>query len=150
MGITPPLPIRHHHNITAAAPPPPPPPPPDGHHKSFSSLMHFYWGTHAEILFSGWPGNSKGMYGLALVFVFFLAVFVEMFSNINLVKPESKRAGPVVLQTVVHGIRSGLAFMVMLSVMSYNGGVFIAAVLGHAVGYVIFGSPVFKKGSSNS
>ncbi|KAK3018982.1 hypothetical protein RJ639_003401 [Escallonia herrerae] len=49
------------------------------HHK----ILHtaFYWGTEAEFLFPGWPGKSPGMYALALVFVFLLAVLVEGLSH---------------------------------------------------------------------
>ncbi|KAL3536459.1 hypothetical protein ACH5RR_004920 [Cinchona calisaya] len=110
--------------------------------------MHFYWGKDTEILFSGWPGNNSGMYALALIFVFSLAVLVELFSNINLIKPGSNRVAAVLFQMGIHAIRAGFAYMVMLAVISYNGGIFLAAVLGHAVGYVIFGSPVFKRGSN--
>nr|XP_027060800.1 copper transporter 4-like [Coffea arabica] len=138
------LPI--HHNTTA---PPPPPPPPANvhHHHPFSLFTHFYWGKDAEILFSGWPGHNSAMYALALLFVFFSAVMVELFSNINVVRPRSKRVAAILFQMGIRAIRAGFAYLVMLSVISYNGGIFIAAVVGHAVGYVVFRSPVsiFRK-----
>lgn len=110
-------------------------------------LLHlsFYWGRDTLFLFPNWPGNSRGMYGLGLIFVFALAILVEFFSNLKLVKPGSNRAAAVFFQAGIQAVRAGFAYMVMLAVMSYNGGVFIAAILGHAVGYVIFGSPIFKK-----
>ncbi|OAY67780.1 Copper transporter 6, partial [Ananas comosus] len=39
--------------------------------------MTFFWGKNSEILFSGWPGARGGMYALALIVVFLLAVLVE-------------------------------------------------------------------------
>ncbi|RVX06039.1 Copper transporter 6 [Vitis vinifera] len=40
----------------------------------------FYWSKDAIILFSGWPNHSPFMYILALLFVFLLAVAVEVLS----------------------------------------------------------------------
>ncbi|KAJ8899706.1 hypothetical protein K2173_019405 [Erythroxylum novogranatense] len=96
--------------------------------------MSFYWGRNAIILFSGWPKDSLGMYVLALFVVLSLAIFVEMLSV-----PPSYKTGtsPVVgalTQASVHAVRMGLAYLVMLAVMSFNVGIFIAAVVGHAVG----------------
>nr|XP_009627925.1 copper transporter 1-like [Nicotiana tomentosiformis] len=119
-----------------------------GHiHSTKSPLWHlsFYWGRDTIFLFPCWPGNSRGMYALGLIFVFVLAILVEFFANLKLVKPGSNRAAAVFFQAGVQAVRAGFAYLVMLAVMSYNGGVFIAAILGHAVGYVIFGSPIFKK-----
>ena len=48
------------------------------------------------------------------------------------------------VQTLLHAIRIGLAYMVMLALMSFNGGVFLVAVAGHAVGFLVFGSRVFR------
>ncbi|KAI3474155.1 hypothetical protein Pfo_028943 [Paulownia fortunei] len=115
-----------HHNTIPA-------PPPGAAHTHHRPSFHvaFYWGKESQFLFSGWPDNNSGMYALALIFVFALAVLVEFLTNLNL-------AG-------IHAIRAGFNYMVILAVMSYNGGVFIAAVLGHAVGYVAFGSGLAKK-----
>ncbi|WJX76534.1 hypothetical protein P8452_59943 [Trifolium repens] len=43
--------------------------------------MSFYWGRKATVLFSGWPNNNLGMYILAILFVFFLAMAAEVLSN---------------------------------------------------------------------
>lgn len=134
-------PLPCHHNTISA--PPPPPGAAHIHHHPFHTA--FYWGKEAQFLFSGWPDNNSGMYALALIFVFALAILVEFLANLNLVKPGANRVATVFFQTGFHAIRAGFAYLVVLAVMSYNGGVFIAAVLGHAVGYVIFGSRLAKK-----
>lgn len=116
----------------------------DGMHHKMTMHMTFFWGKETLILFSGWPGTSTGMYVLALVFVFVLAVLVEWLSHCRLAKPGSSNVAAGLIQAVVHAVRVGLAYMVMLAVMSFNGGVFIVAVAGHLVGFLIFGSRVFK------
>ncbi|XP_030506547.2 copper transporter 1 [Cannabis sativa] len=112
-------------------------------------MMHmtFFWGSQAEILFSGWPGSRPAMYALALVFVFFLALIVEWLSHCRLIKPNGSgsRVGAALFQTLLHAVRVCLAYMVMLAIMSFNVGVFLVAVAGHAVGFLIFGSKLVKK-----
>ncbi|ESR49908.1 hypothetical protein CICLE_v10033440mg, partial [Citrus x clementina] len=49
------------------------------------------------------------------------------------------------IQTLLLAIKVGLAFLVMLAIMSFNGGVFLVAVAGHTFGFFIFGSRVFNK-----
>lgn len=118
-----------------------------GHHSMMMMHMTFFWGSKAEILFSGWPGTRPGMYALALVFVFFLAVIVEWLSHCRLIKQTGSTSRVVagLVQTFLHTIRIGLAYMVMLAIMSFNVGVFLVAVAGHAVGFLVFGSRLFKK-----
>ncbi|GFZ19836.1 copper transporter 2 [Actinidia rufa] len=118
-------------------------------HHALSTLMHmtFFWSTDAEILFSGWPGTHKGMYALALVSIFVLSILVEWLSHCRLLGKEGS-SGDVasgVVRTVMYGVRIGLAYLVMLAVMSFNGGVFLVAVGGHALGFFVFGSRVFGK-----
>ena len=43
----------------------------------------------------------------------------------------------VFFQTCIYALRMGLVYLVMLSVMSYNLGVFIVAVAGHAAGFFL-------------
>ncbi|XP_072957581.1 copper transporter 1-like [Typha angustifolia] len=104
------------------------------------TAMTFYWGKNSEILFTGWPGTRGGMYALALIVVFVLAVLIEMLSNCRLTKPGANRIAAGLTQTAVHAIRVGLAYVMMLAVMSFNGGVLIVAVFGHAVGFLAFRS----------
>ncbi|KAF5737203.1 hypothetical protein HS088_TW13G00081 [Tripterygium wilfordii] len=120
------------------------------HHKVLTHSS-FYWGHTTQVLFSGWPGSNKAMYAVALIFVFSLAVLVEGFSHSDVVKPGVNRVAKVLFEGGMCGVRAGLAYLVILAVASFNGGVFIAAVLGHAVGRVLFGGRVFgKSGGSGS
>ncbi|KAL1544207.1 copper transporter 1-like [Salvia divinorum] len=114
-----------------------------GHTMMGSSMTHmtFFWGKNSEILFSGWPGTRTGMYVMALIFVFALAFIVELLSS-YLQRAEKVSA---LVRTLVHGMRIGLAYLVMLALMSFNAGVFIVAVVGHSLGFLVFGSRVFKR-----
>jgi copper transporter 1 len=98
--------------------------------------MTFYWGTQSEILFDGWPGaRGGGMYALALAAVFALAVLVELLGASYLPSRGGWRAAR---GAAVHAARVGLAYVLMLALMSFNVGVLLAAVAGHAVGFLLF------------
>ncbi|MED6217270.1 hypothetical protein PIB30_016083 [Stylosanthes scabra] len=107
--------------------------------------MTFFWGTKSEILFDQWPGESRGMYALALLFVFVMSFLVEWLSHTRFIKPGSNKVSAGLVQTVLHLLRVGLAYLVMLALMSFNAGVFLIAVLGHALGFFFFGSRAFAK-----
>ncbi|KAL3652617.1 hypothetical protein CASFOL_002298 [Castilleja foliolosa] len=130
----------HMHGMgTAAAPPPAM----MNHPHRMMMHMTFFWGKNTEILFDGWPGyDHLGMYVLALAFVFLLAVVTEWLSHCKILRRHS--AAAAVAQTGMYVVRIGLAYMVMLAVMSFNAGVFLAAVAGHGVGFFFFGSRAFK------
>uniref|UniRef100_A0A2P2MWZ4 Copper transport protein n=1 Tax=Rhizophora mucronata TaxID=61149 RepID=A0A2P2MWZ4_RHIMU len=114
------------------------------HQKMMLTHMTFFWGKNSEILFSGWPGTRGGMYALALVFVFVLGIIVEWLSHSKLIKPGTSNVAAGLVQTFLHGLRVGLAYLVMLALMSFNVGVFLAALAGHTLGFLVFGSRVFK------
>ncbi|MCE5167478.1 Copper transporter 6, partial [Datura stramonium] len=104
-------------------------------HHHMMMHMTFFWGKNAEILFSGWPGyDNLGMYILALVVVFFIAIFIEFLSHSNYINGNHVVAG--LLQTTLYGLRTGLGYVVMLAVMSFNGGVFLVAIVGHSLGFL--------------
>ncbi|PHU13892.1 Copper transporter 1 [Capsicum chinense] len=80
----------------------------------------------------GWPGyNNLGMYILALVVVFFIAILVEFLSHSKNIKEDADNLTAGLLQTTLYGLRIGLAYVVMLAVMSFNAGVFLVAIVGH-------------------
>ncbi|OIW05737.1 hypothetical protein TanjilG_23523 [Lupinus angustifolius] len=119
------------------------------HKKKHFMHMTFFWGKDSEILFDQWPGDKTGMYVLALVFVFVMSFLVELLSSTRFVKPGSNHFAAGLVQTVIHLLRVGLSFLVMLALMSFNGGVFLVAVVGHALGFFIFRSNAFKKKENN-
>lgn len=104
--------------------------------------MSFYWGKETTILFSGWPDGHFGMYILALFFVFLLAAAVEVLPVFPVVTSRASPMARVLTQAAVYTVKVGLAYLVMLSVMSFNGGVFIVAVFGHGVGYFLVKSQI--------
>lgn len=108
---------------------------PNMHHMTMH--MNFYWGKDVLILFQGWPKDNLGMYILALAFVFFLSAAIEVLSIPHAVKPGSSPMIGLLIQVTVYAVRMALAYLVMLSVMSYNLGIFIVAVAGHGVGFLL-------------
>ncbi|KAG2299799.1 hypothetical protein Bca4012_011378 [Brassica carinata] len=123
-----------------------------GHHKMMMMHMTFFWGKNTEVLFSGWPGTSSGMYALCLIFVFFLAVITEWLAHSSLLRGttgDSANPAAGLVQTAVYTLRTGLAYLVMLAVMSFNAGVFLAALAGHAIGFMLFGSRTFRSSSGD-
>ncbi|KFK34014.1 hypothetical protein AALP_AA5G090800 [Arabis alpina] len=132
--------------------PPPSPSSMTNHTTPHMIMMHmtFFWGKNTEVLFSGWPGTSSGMYALCLIVVFLLAVIAEWLAHSPIFRADSstgRTAG--IAQTAVYTLKTGLSYLVMLAVMSFNAGVFIAAIAGYAVGFLVFGSTVFKKPSED-
>ncbi|KAK8935409.1 Copper transporter 1 [Platanthera zijinensis] len=119
---------------------------PMGNHDS-TTHGAFFWSKHAEILFTGWPG-SRGLavYLLALFLVAAAAAAAEFLASFIRILSPRPTAGPGqrflagIAGAAVHALRMGLLYLVMLAVMSFNVGVLIAAVAGHALGFMVQGS----------
>ncbi|KAL5580896.1 hypothetical protein UlMin_013338 [Ulmus minor] len=104
----------------------------------------FFWGRKTtEIFFPNWPGQSFESYILALFFVFILCLVVEWLSQARLIKPSWDNYKAGLVQSFMYGIRVGLAYLVMLAVMSFDVGIILVAVAGYSVGFLVFGSHMF-------
>lgn len=100
--------------------------------------MNFYWGKDVTILFKGWPNYNLGMYILSLFFVFFMAFGVEIMSMGPIMINKSPiRAIGIIQSGIYYTLRMVLVYFVMLAVMSFNIGIFIVAILGHGLGYIV-------------
>ena len=127
----------------------PPPSPPGGGGMPGMRMrythMTFFWGKNSEILFTGWPGADGGMYALALVAVFVLAFVLEFLGSRRL-DALLPRAAAGAARAAVHALRVGAAYLLMLAIMSFNGGVLLVAVAGHAAGFLAFKAGLFGDG----
>ncbi|KAG6498436.1 copper transporter 5.1-like [Zingiber officinale] len=126
-------------------------------------MMHmtFYWGIKATILFDSWRTDSWTSYLLSLVALFAVAAFYQYMEDRRLrfkfLAVGSKRSpiaapllapasfavagSPARLATaLLFGVNSAIGYLLMLAVMSFNAGIFIAVVVGLAVGYLLFRS----------
>lgn len=130
------------------------------HHMGMGGMhMTFFWGKDVQVLFSGWPGRREGVgtYLLALCLVFALAAAVEFLSYAaRRLASHGHRGGRAarlsggLAQTAVHALRVGVAYVVMLAVMSFNVGVLATAVAGHALGFFLSGSVALGRGAAAS
>lgn len=127
-------------------------------------MMHmtFYWGIRATILFDSWKTDSWLSYSLSLFACFLFSAFYQYMEDRRLrLKLISKKipataaaaldapllfpklGGPKwapsrFAEAILFGVNSAIGYFLMLAVMSFNAGVFIAVVVGLAAGYLIF------------
>lgn len=120
--------------------------------------MTFYWGKSVTILFDSWKTDSWLSYSLSLFALFFFSLFYQYMEDRRLrlrsapvSKPTSGGASvnaPLLSKlsrrpsqfagAILFGINSAIGYFLMLAIMSFNGGVFVAIVVGLAAGYLIF------------
>ena len=132
--------------------------------------MTIYWGTSATILFDGWRTSAWTGYLLSLLALFLVAAFYQyleafrirfkLLSGAKAADPPlpppagsdarapllapiafaGGRSSARVATAALFGVNAGVGYLLMLAVMSFNGGVFIAVVVGLAAGYLAFRS----------
>ncbi|TKY58074.1 Copper transporter 5 [Spatholobus suberectus] len=128
-----------------------------------AKMMHmtFYWGKKVTILFDSWKTDSWASYVLSLVACLVVAAFYQYLENrrirLKLVAGELRpspeirtpllrwrvagdkaKLGVKFAGAVLFGVNSAIGYLLMLAIMSFNGGVFVAVVVGLALGYVFF------------
>ncbi|KAG4136631.1 hypothetical protein ERO13_D07G018700v2 [Gossypium hirsutum] len=118
-------------------------------------MMHmtFYWSRQVTLLFSSWRTDSWPSYALTLLACVLASVFYQYLEHVRYrVRRSRKPAGEPLLSQpnraagkwsakkiaggLLFGLSSGLGYLLMLAVMSFNGGVFLAIVLGLTIGFL--------------
>ncbi|XP_078444259.1 copper transporter 5 [Wolffia australiana] len=133
-------------------------------------MMHmtFYWGRRVTVLFDWWRTETWTDYSLTIAAVILAAAFYQYMEdrrlrlkNLRFVKQAAPAAAPLLgfagarrtaavrsAAAAMFGINSAIGYMLMLAVMSFNGGVFVAVVVGLAFGYFVFRDGVEEDFSS--
>ncbi|GKV00037.1 hypothetical protein SLEP1_g12797 [Rubroshorea leprosula] len=129
-------------------------------------MMHmtFYWSREVTLLFSSWMTDSWLTYSLTLLACVVASAVYQYVEHIRfrlrqagksvqgtaaqLDEPllEGRKAATAakkwslmrIAEGLAFGVSSGLGYLLMLAVMSFNGGVFLAIVLGLTAGYLAF------------
>ncbi|KAK7311945.1 hypothetical protein RJT34_10433 [Clitoria ternatea] len=124
-------------------------------------MMHmtFYWSKNVTLLVDSWKTNDWTGYLLTLLACLIASVFYQFLENrrIRLKLLGAGKPFPAEIQApllrrklagngvklagaFLFGLSSAIGYLLMLSVMSFNGGVFVAIVVGLAIGYFFFRS----------
>ncbi|ESW08893.1 hypothetical protein PHAVU_009G083400 [Phaseolus vulgaris] len=126
-------------------------------------MMHmtFYWSRKVNLLIDSWKTVDWTDYLLTLLACLVVSAFYQFIENrrIRLKLIGAGKSFPAEIETpllrrkltgngaklgvkvagaFLFGLSSAIGYLLMLSVMSFNGGVFLAIVVGLAVGYFFF------------
>merc|ERR1711916_227529 len=135
--------------------------------------MYFHTGTHEMLLFKPWELNTDAKYAVAFIGLLLLTVFYEfltaykpaldayLISNArssassssgymgidsNAKSPSSGETIPWSIQPIragYHVLRLAIAYIIMLAVMTYNVGLFMAILLGAFIGFFLFNRQLY-------
>ena len=111
--------------------------------------MTIYWGKDVTLLFDWWRTDSWPRYALSLLACFLFSLFYQYLEDRRLrFNSAADRLSHPLLSKIGHtwrlasaalfGFNAAIGYLLMLAVMSFNGGVFLAVVLGISVGYLLF------------
>ncbi|KAM3741565.1 hypothetical protein ACB098_07G005500 [Castanea mollissima] len=122
-------------------------------------MMHMtiYWGKKVTLLVHWWKTRTWVSYILTLLVCFLFSAFYQYMEDRRLHFKASasnpppiatpllsklgraRRVSPARLVTsLFFGVNSALGYLLMLAIMSCNGGVFLAILLGLSFGYYLF------------
>ncbi|KAI9106826.1 hypothetical protein K1719_022354 [Acacia pycnantha] len=130
-------------------------------------MMHmtFYWSKKVTLLIDSWKTDSWTSYLLSLLACLLASAFYQSLENrrlrlkaIAFEKPsatapqnqipllrsnlagDKAKLGVKLAGAFLFGFNSAIGYLLMLAVMSFNGGVLVAIVVGLAIGYFFFRS----------
>ncbi|KAK7383431.1 hypothetical protein VNO78_29110 [Psophocarpus tetragonolobus] len=127
-------------------------------------MMHmtFYWGKKVTILIDSWKTDSWTSYFLSLLACLVVAAFYQYLENRRIrlklvavdrrtpppdiraplmrwgVAGDKAKLGVKFAEAVLFGVNSAIGYLLMLAIMSFNGGVFLSIVVGLVIGYFFF------------
>lgn len=126
-------------------------------------MMHmtFYWSREVTLLVNSWRTQTWLAYSLTLLVCVVASALYQLLENLRirlrvkviaatsgsaqepLLQPKTVRgkwSAARLAGAVLFGVNSAIGYLLMLAVMSFNGGVFVAIVLGLVIGYLLFRS----------
>lgn len=135
---------------------------------SSNMVMHmsFFWGEKVTILFSSWTTSNAGEYAAAIIATFLFCLLHEFLTTLRVTvianatqssskTPDSPGNSPGVpllqrftgqlaigsklIGSLLYGVNVASAYILMLVIMTFNLGLFLAVVLGLAAGFLLFG-----------
>uniref|UniRef100_A0A2P2QRJ1 Copper transport protein n=1 Tax=Rhizophora mucronata TaxID=61149 RepID=A0A2P2QRJ1_RHIMU len=127
-------------------------------------MMHmtFYWGRQVTLLVDSWRTTTWLQYSLTLLACLLASALYQYLENrrmrLKVITSAANSAAVPIQQpllfsqltgrkkcwlgrvagALLFGLNAAIGYLLMLSVMSFNGGVFLAVVAGLAIGYLFF------------
>lgn len=125
-------------------------------------MMHmtFYWSKQMTLLVNSWRTSTWTGYAISLLACVIVAAFYQYMEDLRLririaaaVKTPPDQIDAPLLQkrvaggkwsvarlagALLFGVNAAIGYLLMLAIMSFNGGVFVAIVAGLAGGFLLF------------